>query len=351
MTGFMRAAVYRGPGRIAVERVAVPETGPGDLLVRVRRASLCATDHKVVAHGHFKIAPGVARILGHEFVGEVVESKADDPRLGPGSRVAVAPNVGCGRCRACLQGLDNLCPAYEALGLTLDGGLAEYVRVPAVFVRRGNVVPLSEAIPDDAAALIEPLSTVVAAHEAVGTRAGDRVAIIGAGPMGLMHVMVARALGAAVVVAVEPLEVRGEMARRLGADAVVPPEGAGEAVARFTAGEGFDVVVVTVPLKEAQQQAVGLAAVQGRVHLFAGLPRGSDFPSLDTNAVHYRQLVVTGTTGSSALQFRRTAEMVAHRRLDVEALISERVELEEVPAVLAAPRRSDQLKTLVTLMP
>lgn len=347
----MKAAVYRGPGRVAVERVPLPALQDGDLLVRVRRASVCATDLKIAAVGHFKIAPGSVRILGHEFVGEVVRPVPEYPELAAGTRVVVAPNIGCGSCRACVRGLDNLCSRYEALGITLDGALAEYVRVPALFVRRGNVVPVDDGVDDDEAALIEPMSTVLAAHEAVHTAPGDRVAVVGAGPMGLMHVVFARAAGASTVVALEPLPARRELARRLGADGAFAPEEAPTAVERHTGGEGFDVVVVSVPVVEAQEQALRLAAVQGRVHLFAGLPRGAEPPRLDTNAIHYRQLLVTGTTGASAWQFRRTVQLVSGGRLALRPLISQVVGLDEVPGVLASARRPEELKSVVRIAP
>lgn len=341
----MKAVVYRGAGRLTVESVPVPALEPGDLLLRVKAASICATDQKIVARGHFKIPEGSSRILGHELVGEVVESPYPD--LPPGTRVGVAPNVGCGGCSACLQGLDNLCASYDALGITLDGALAEYVRIPAVFVRRGNVVPLTGDVSDAELALIEPASCVLAAHEAVNTRCGDRVLVVGAGPMGLMHVLYARATGAGVVVAIDPLPARREIALRLGADAAVAPEGVTEALQRFTGGAGFDVVIVSVPVREAQEQAIHQVAVQGRIHLFAGLAKGSALPTIDTNAIHYRQIVLTGTTGASALQYRRTAQLVTQRRLDLSPLVSAQITLEQVPAVFATPPTPDQLKVVV----
>ncbi len=344
----MRALVYRGPGVVAVEDIPLPQLEPGDVLLRVRAASVCATDHKIVAHGHFKIPPGVPRVLGHELVGEVVEGGTVHPQLAPGTRVGVAPNVGCGSCPACIQGLDNLCPRYEAIGITYDGGLAEFVRIPARMVQRGLLIPLDDAVSDEEGALIEPMSCVAAAHETVGTRCGDRVLVLGAGPMGLMHVLWARTAGAALVVAVEPVPTRRELAVALGADAAVPPEQLDAVVQRFTGGEGFDVVIVTVPAREAQERSVHLAAVMGRVHLFAGLPKGVPHPTLDTHAIHYRQLVVTGSTGSSALHYRRTAELVRRRRLQLGGLISRRGALEDVLRVLAGPRSPEEMKVVVS---
>lgn len=343
----MRAVVYRGPGRVQLEALDRPPLEDGDLLLRVRAASVCATDMKIVAHGHFKIPEGTSRVLGHEFVGEIVEGHQAYPELAKGMRVGVAPNVGCGRCQACVLGLDNLCPHYEALGITMDGALAEYVRIPARMVRRGNVVPLPDALSDDEAALVEPFSCVVAAQESVGLAAGDRVLVVGAGPMGLMHVLLARAAGAAVVASVDPLEPRRRLSLSLGADAALAPDELQDGVRTLTGGDGFDVIIVTVPLREAQEQAIGLAAVRGRIHFFAGLPKHSALPTLDTNAIHYRQLTVTGTTGASVYHYRRTVQLVASQRVSLSPLITHRMALEEVPGLFGSGRPADQLKVLI----
>lgn len=343
----MQAGVYESSGRILLASVPVPQLQPGDLLVRVLAASICATDLKIVAHGHFKIPAGTRRVLGHEFAGEIVTPSPDAPDFPAGTRVGVVPNIGCGRCEMCVQGLDHLCPQYEAIGITMDGGLAEYVRIPVVGVRRGQVVPLPAHVADDEAALVEPMSCVVNAHEAVGTGWGDRVLIFGAGPMGLMHVVLSRAAGASVVVVVEPDAYRRQQAQRFGADGGVDPAGVPSAVDRFTGGRGFDVVVVAVPVREALEQAPEAAAVRGRINVFAGLPRGAPLPAVDTNAVHYRQLVLTGTTGSSVDQYRRTLGLVASGRLALSPLISSRMPLADVEQAFARAGGRETLKVVI----
>ncbi len=343
----MQAVVYEHPEKLVLESIAIPALQPGDLLLRVRAASICATDLKIVAHGHFKIAPGTRRVLGHELVGEVVSASPDAPELPVGARVGVAPNIGCGRCEMCARGQDHLCPQYEAVGITLDGGLAEYVRIPVQAVRRGHVVPLPPQISDGEAALVEPMSCVVNAHEAVGTGWGDRVLVFGAGPMGLMHVVLSRAAGVSQIVVVEPDGHRQHLARTFGVDGAVAPEEVQSAVGRFTGGRGFDVVIVAVPAREALEQAPLAAAVRGRVHVFAGLSHGADLPSIDTNAVHYRQLVLTGTTGSSVHQYRRTVDLVAFGRVKLAPLISLRMPLAEGEDAFRRAREREVLKVVV----
>lgn len=343
----MRAAVYEHPGKLRLESVPVPELGPGDVLVKVRAASICATDLKIVMHGHFKIPPGTRRVLGHELTGEVVIPSGEAPDLVPGTRVGVAPNIGCGRCEVCVRGEDHLCSRYEAIGITMDGGLADFVRIPAVAVRRGQVVALLPQVGDAEAALIEPMSCVVNAHDAVGTGWDDRVLVFGAGPMGLMHILLSQVAGASRIVVVEPDPYRQQQARTFGVDDAIAPAEVSVAVQRFTGGRGFDVVIVAVPAREALEQAPSAAAVKGRINVFAGLPSGSTFPGIDTNALHYRQLVLTGTTGSSVSQYRRTVALIASGRLNLTPLISLRIPLDDVDDAFRRARDREVLKVVV----
>lgn len=342
----MQAAVYEVNRGLSVQEIPTPRLQPGELLVRVRAASLCGTDLKILRYGHFRIPQGCRRVLGHELAGEVVETRALVAALPVGARVGVAPNLGCGRCERCAVGEDNLCRDYDAIGITLDGGFAEYVRIPAAAVARGHVVPLPENVNYEEAVLAEPMSCVLNAHEAVQTVAGDRVLIFGAGPMGLMHLLMARARGASSVVVADPWPERRRRAEEFGADAAVA-SGEVAGLAGADGRKGFDVVIVTAPRPEAQQQAIEAAAIRGRVNFFAGLPAGTSPPALDVNAVHYRQLLVTGTTGSNARQYRQTLELVASGRLDLRRLISRRAPLQDLDGVVSAVAAKKELKVIL----
>jgi len=337
----VRAAVCVPGTGIALEECPDPLLEPGDVLVRVRAVSICSTDLKIARRGHFKIPPGTRRILGHEIAGEVVEVRAPEAGLRVGQRVGLVPNVGCGRCRACVAGLDALCPDYDALGITLDGGFAEFVRVPARAVQRGHVVPLPEEVAFEEAALAEPLSCVLNAHEAVATGPGDRVLVLGGGPMGLLNALVARVRGAGEVVVADPWPQRREIAREMGADEVLAPE----AVREY--GDGFDVVIVTAPDPRAQEQAVQVAGVRGRVNFFAGFPAERARPTLDTNRVHYRQLLLTGTTGQTAEHYRRALRLLPRLRPHLGRLVTDRRPLEEVTAAMEAMAAKRSLKVVL----
>lgn len=336
----MRAAVCAPGLGVRVEEVPLPALEPGDVLVRVGAACVCATDRKIARGEHPRVPRGVVRVLGHEVAGEVVEVRGPEDELQVGDRVGLVPNVGCGRCAVCAQGLDALCPRAEAFGITLDGGFAEYVRVPARAVRRGHVIPLPEGIPFEEAALAEPLACVLQAHELVRTGPGDRVLVLGGGAMGLLNAVVGRRCGAAEVVVADPHPDRRALGRELGADRTLHPE-------ELDASEdAFDVVVATAASPSAQDQAVRCAAVRGRVHLFAGLP-SPGVVSVDTNRIHYRQLLVTGSTGQTVEHYRRALRMLPRLRPQLGRIVTHRVGLEGLEAVLHGMEQRQVLKAAV----
>lgn len=329
MAPAMKAAVHHGPGRLTVDEIPTPAVGAGDVLVGVRAASVCGTDMRIHRSGHRKIADGQARVLGHEIAGQVVEADAVSG-FHPGDRVAVVPNIGCGTCRECRLGLNNMCVDYDAFGITLDGGFAEYVLVPARAVMRGNLVRLPSAVSFVAGALTEPFSCCYRGQRQVGVGNEDVVVIVGAGPIGVCHVMLARLAGARRIIVSDLVATRLQLAASLGADVTVGPDDDVETIVRAeTSGRGADVVFTTVSSPEVQSEAVRLLAPMGRLNLFAGLPPGTT-AALDTNLVHYRALTVTGTTGSSYADYDAAMRVVGEGRVDLEAIASATFSVERI---------------------
>jgi L-iditol 2-dehydrogenase len=333
-TGSMVAATYQQGGGFKIREIPVPEVCPDGLLLRVRAASICGTDVKIIRNGHRKLADGQRIVLGHEFIG-TIEAVGDDVNgYRVGQRVGVVPNAGCGHCDACIRGQANYCPQYTAFGIDRDGGHAAFVEIPGRFLAQGNVVPLPENVSDSEAALLEPFSCVVNGIRASRIELGDTVVIFGAGPIGLMHLMVARIAGAARLIVVDPLEERLHRAKELGCDATIHPaeEDVQARIRRETDGRGADVVITACPVPEVQSQAVGLLAPYGRLCLFGALPRGSSSVSLDTNAIHYGGFLVTGSTGGSALDYHIALRLLAGKRVDLTAVISNVYRLSELEA-------------------
>jgi L-iditol 2-dehydrogenase len=346
----MIAAVYHGPEDLRVEQFPTPAAGPGEIVLRVDYASICATDVRILKGAHRKYRPGTVRVPGHEVVGTIAEIGTGvhhGYRLG--QRVFVAPNVGCGHCPQCERGQNNLCANYDAIGITLDGAFAEFMRLPVPFLEQGNVIPFDEALDAAAVALAEPFACVLHGQQALRIRSEDVVLIMGAGPIGIMHILAARAAGAKKILISEQSPERLRMARAVGADRVVNfrEEPLPDIVAAETQGRGADVVVVAVAVREAMEQAPTLAAIGGRINLFAALPNSDAGILLDANLIHYKELIVTGTTACSTGDCRRSLGLISSRKIDLGPLISGRYGLDRVMDAFSAVRAGNVLKVVL----
>ncbi|MEX0670130.1 MAG: alcohol dehydrogenase catalytic domain-containing protein [Pirellulales bacterium] len=319
----MIAARYTQGGGFAVTDTPEPQAEKGGLVVRIDAASICGTDIKILNHGHRKLRDGQTITLGHEFVGTIEEINGSNNGFTVGQRVGVAPNIGCGHCRMCMQGMGNMCPAYSAFGIDRDGAHAPFIAIPAAAIEQSLVVPLPDGIDPQAATLAEPLSCVVAAQRATRIEPGDTVVVYGAGPMGLLHVMLAAVSGAGRIIVADRNPARLALAGELGAaDTVDVAERPVHDWAREHAAGGVDVVIIAVPVPEIQAEALEILAPLGRLCLFAGWPRGTAGTALDTNAIHYKSLVVTGTTGGTARDYVASLKLIGSGRVNVRRVVS-----------------------------
>ncbi|MBI4497538.1 MAG: alcohol dehydrogenase catalytic domain-containing protein [Chloroflexi bacterium] len=308
MTTTMQALIFHAPGRISVEERPVPRIEPGEVLLRVRATSICASDIRVYK-GEKKAAPGV--VPGHEIAGEIAEVGEAVQGYRPGQRVVVCPIVACGACFFCLRGKRNRCARRVTLGYDLDGGLAQYVRVPAPIVQSGHLIPIADDLPLEIAAMTEPFACTLNSLETCQVQPGSSVVVIGAGPMGLTHLLLARAIGAVTVIVSDIVPDRLKMAEELGATACVHPQQQSlrEVVLDLTGGLGADAVILSVGNVQGAIEGMGLVRKQGFFNLFAGFPPGAEF-SLDANHIHYDELFLTGTQNATPDHYVRTAHLL-----------------------------------------
>jgi L-iditol 2-dehydrogenase len=344
----MRAVVYHGPRDLPVTDVPDRPLHPGDVRVTVVSAGVCGTDVRIFKGEHSAYADGVGRVPGHEIVGHVVEADTLPPGLASGDLVFVAPNIGCGDCRQCTNGNENLCATTDGIGITLDGGFAENVVVPARAVGRGNLIRIGDASGADAAVLIEPLACVLRGQDKIKVGEGDTVLVGGGGPVGLLHIALAKARGASLIICSEPSADRRAAARRAGAAVVVgPSDDVGAAVAEATDGAGMDVVITAAPAHALQAAALHLAGPTGRVLFFGGLPRSRPTVELDTNTIHYKELTVAGTTASTLDDCRRAADLVDRGRIELEWMVSDRVGLTHFAQAIAKVQDGGARKVVI----
>lgn len=344
----MQAAALYGKQDLRVAETDRPQIDSGEILLRVKGAFVCGTDVRMYHNGYPGISETSPMILGHEGSGVVVRCGSDVKNFKEGMRVAVAPNVGCGICDYCVSGNTHLCLHSKALGIHMPGFFAQYVKIPENFVRQGNVVEIPDSLSFEEAALAEPLACVFNAFEKSKMRPGEAVLVIGAGPIGLMHAKMAQIFGVEKIIINDLSRDRLDLCRQIDSTFItLESENLKEEIDALTAGRGVDVCITACPAPQAQQIALELAAINGRIIFFGGLPADKAHVSLNTNLIHYKQLEVTGTTRQSLSQYRRTLKLVACGRINIKDLISSRTALAKIQSALDDISRARSLKSAI----
>ncbi|HEV2873372.1 MAG TPA: zinc-dependent dehydrogenase [Actinomycetota bacterium] len=344
----MRVVRFYAPRDVRVEDAPEPSAGPGDLVIRVRNCSLCGTDAKIWRSGHPNLSP--PRVLGHEVAGEVGEVGEGAAGWSVGDRVQVIAAIPDGACDECRHGWMTVCPNQELIGYQYDGGFAERMRIPAKVLAVNGVNRIPEGLSFAEASVAEPLACVINGQEHARVGEGDTVVVVGAGPIGCMHVRLARARGAERVFLIELSQQRLEMAAGL----VAPDEaiGAGaadtvETVRKLTDGRGADVIIVAAASGKAQEDALQMAARRGRVSFFGGLPKDKPTITCDANIVHYREVDIVGANGSSPDHNRQALALIASGAVPVADLITHRLPLERTVEGIHTVARGEAIKVTI----
>lgn len=342
----MRAGILNAPNDLALGEVPDPEIEHGDLVLRVKAATVCGTDIRILS-GRKTAGIRYPAIIGHEFAGEVVDT-GGTTGFAVGQRVSVDPAIPCGRCHACKHGAENICENLVAIGYELDGAFAEYIRIPARAVECGNVREVPDRLSFEEAALTEPFACVVNGQQRVSVGTGDTVVVLGAGPIGLLHVKLARLSGARRVIVSEPNAMRREAAVSHGADIAIDPLAADpvEAVRAETDGYGADVAICAIGVPALANLALSLVRPRGRVSLFAGFSAG-EMATLDVNLIHYRELMVTGAFGLSRATFDLAFDLLARGRIDLKPFITQRFGLADIREALDCAAGGSAIKVAI----
>lgn len=342
----MKAGLLRAPNELIFETVPDPVLAKGDILVRVKAATVCGTDIRIF-RGRKTAGVRYPSILGHEFAGEIVDNGGHSA-LACGEAVAVCPAIPCGYCDYCKRGYENICQNLTAIGYEIDGAFAEYIRIPERAIQTGNVFKIPTGVSWEKAALVEPLSCVLNGQEKIGIEVGDSVVILGSGPIGLLHVKLARHSGASRIIVSEPSASRRDAAIAAGADIVVDPtkEDLLTVVRKNTKGLGADKVIVAIGVTKLANDALALARHRGKISLFAGFSV-AETANMDVNLIHYNELVVTGSFGLNRLQFEKSLDMIASGQVEVDSMLTHRFGLDEISAALETAEKGSAVKVAI----
>ncbi|MFC5291364.1 zinc-dependent dehydrogenase, partial [Actinokineospora guangxiensis] len=327
----MKVARFYAPGDIRIEEAPEPSAGPREVKIAVRNTSTCGTDLKIFRHGHHHIDP--PRVIGHEIAGEVVEVGSEVSGWAAGDRVQVIAAIPCGECAECVRGWMTICPNQLSMGYHFEGGFAEYMVVPENVLKVDGLNRIPDGVSFAEASVAEPLACVLNGQELAQVGDGDVVVVVGAGPIGCLHVRLARSRGAEAVYLVELNRGRLDLAAGL-----VKPDAAicaaevdpVQAVLELTGGRGADVIITASAAGKTQEDGLKMAARRGRISFFGGLPKDNPIIACDSNLVHYRELTIVGANGSSPDHNKRALELIATGAVPVDDLITHRLPLDGV---------------------
>ena len=338
----MIAAVYYGIQDVRLEEVEVPRISPDEVLVKIKAALTCGTDRKMYLRGYHLVKPPF--VFGHEFAGDIAAVGADVKNFREGMRVVAANSSPCNRCFYCKIGRHSLC---ENLLVRLEGAFAEYVAIPGAIVQQ-NLLEIPSNVSYQEAALVEPLACVVHGVEESNIKIGDTVVVNGAGPIGLMHVSLAKLKGEKVIVT-DLNKDRLKRARKLGADEIIDASSVDQvkAVRELTEGKrGVDVAIEAVGLPEVWERTIAMVRRGGTVNLFGGPPSGTTI-TIDTKLLHYSELTIKGVFHHTPQYIRRALNLISQKVLDVDSLITHQLPLAELSRILEMMVHHEGIKIAV----
>lgn len=342
----MKAVRLKGKLNICVDEVPIPTISDDEILLKVRAASICGTDVRMYKNGYEDVNEDNPLIIGHEFAGDIAAVGKNITGYHIGQKVAVAPNIGCGTCDLCVSGNTQLCENFDAFGITIDGGFAEYVRIPSNAIRQGNISLLDSEISYQESALVEPLSCVYNGQKLTGIHPGDDILIIGMGPIGLMHIMVAKLFGAGKIFVNDLSNERMAKAKELFTDVIVLDGDIKGKLQKYT-GRGVDVCIIAAPAAAAQIQSLSYMNMNGRLLFFGGLPKDKENVMINTNLIHYKQLSIHGCTKQSVSEYRLCAKLVNDKRIPLGLIMSDTYRIDEFPKAMENAAAARGLKHVI----
>lgn len=334
----MKAMVLTAPGTLAADAVAIPANRPGEVLVRITHTGLCGTDLKIFT-GAIPVRHPL--IMGHEVAGVV--AGGDTGSLSVGDRVIIDPVLFCGTCFHCRAGQTNLCPNGKLIGRDTDGGFAEYASVPA-----SQLFRLPDSIDNRTAPLIQVATTCLHAQRQTPLFLGESVAVAGLGVSGQLHVQLAKARGAGVVIGISRSAFKSEMARELGADVTVEPgKGAIDRVREMTGGRGADLVIEATGVMSALADAIRMARPGGRILMF-GISSATE-GALPFYDLYFKELTLINGRAAKPEDFTGMIELLDQGAVRLEPLVTHRMSLGDLEEAIRMVGDSEDRRLKIIL--
>jgi L-iditol 2-dehydrogenase len=327
----MKAIVFRAPNKFDMEEVPKPKCPIDGVLIKVEAVGLCGSDVRTFSFG----LPGLTlpQIIGHEIAGEIVELGKNIKNYKEGERVIIDPLIHCGKCYYCKNGLENHCKNIRVVGTHIPGGYAQYVAIPGIVIKNNCIFKLDSRLSYNYAPLAETAASVINAQKNINVKKNDIVLVIGAGPIGCLHCIVAKIRGARKVILSEINENRLEIVKKFeNIDMMVnsSKQDLKEVVLKETDNLGVDIVIVACPVGKVQEQALELVKCRGKVLFFGGLPKDNSYICINSNNIHYNEINITGAYAYTPREFKEALEFITENRIPASKFITDVLSLKDI---------------------
>ncbi|MDR3164201.1 MAG: alcohol dehydrogenase catalytic domain-containing protein [Synergistaceae bacterium] len=342
----MKALYLTGRAQVEVRDIPIPNCPEDGLLIKIDSVGLCGSDVRTYTVGSAKINYPV--ILGHENAGIVAAVGSRTSGYAVGDRVVANPAIPCGKCYYCINKMPGLCDALEVAGTSFPGGFAQYMVFHGAMLQRGQIIKVPDEVDLEPMILAELLASVIKAQSDLRVGLGESVVIIGAGPIGCLHAMIAKLRGASVIVLADVSARRVSLSREYGGThfVVSSEEDLVRTVMKITGGRGADVCISANPSAKPHQQGVELLRKEGRLSMFGGLPKDASMTTLDGNMIHYKRLRVFGAYSYSAADFAKGYDILTEGRID-SRIITHRLPLERMEDGVRAIQDGSAIKVVL----
>jgi L-iditol 2-dehydrogenase len=342
----LKALYLTGRAQVEVRDIPTPDCPEDGLLIKIDSVGLCGSDVRTYAVGSAKINYPV--ILGHENAGIVAAVGRRAAGYAVGDRVVANPAIPCGKCYYCVNKMPGLCDTLEVAGTSFPGGFAHYMVFHGTMLQRGQIIKVPDGVDLEPMILAELLASVIKAQSDLQVGLGESVVIIGAGPIGCLHAMIAKLRGAGVIVLADVSASRIALSREYaGTHFVVSSEDdLVQRVMEITGGRGADVCISANPSAKPHQQGVELLRKEGRLSMFGGLPKDASMTTLDGNMIHYKRLKILGAYSYSAADFAKGYDLLSGGRID-SRIITHRLPLERMEDGVRAIQDGSAIKVVL----
>lgn len=342
----MKAVVLEGIEKAVYKDIERPKCDPDGIVIKIDAVGLCGSDVRTYSNGVGGL--DFPFVLGHENVGTVCETGKESEGFSIGDRVIVNPVIPCGKCFFCEKGMHNLCSNRLTYGHHLKGGFAEYMAVPGIGVKQGQILKLADDVKSEDVVVVELLSSVVNAQKLAGTSLGDTVVIIGCGPLGCLHSEIARLRGAKNIIMANRSRKRLDHSRKFSGTHFVntSEESLRDAVMDVTGGLGADIVINATPATKPIEEGVYLLRKGGKLVIFGGLPKDSPCITLDANLLHYSEINVVGGFSTTNESFRKAFEIVSAGLIKAD-IVSHVLPLKDMEKGVKMLKRGEAFKVIL----